>query len=267
VLETDDGIMFRVARTAEAGRAQAVQRSLLRALAPALPVRVPLPEWAVDPGSDGLPFGAIGYRKLPGASLARTPVGDLGLVAAAVGGFLRALHRFPVGEAVRLGAPFAPAMRAKVEALRASVLPALRPRLTGAELRTLERWADDVLADDAMDRFSPAVRHGDLWYEHLLVDGHPPRLVGVLDWEGVGIGDPATDLAVQLYLGEPFLAQALQSYVGSGAEGGAALTRRIRRHWQLREFGGVRWSLEQSDEAELEESLAKLRAGPILGDD
>ena len=51
-----------------------------------------------------------------------------------------------------------------------------------------------MLDDETVWRFAPCVTHGDLGPEHVLVSASGD-LSGVLDWEEVGIGDPAWDFA------------------------------------------------------------------------
>jgi aminoglycoside phosphotransferase (APT) family kinase protein len=226
-----------------------------------LTVAVPAPQWRVEPGGEALPFGAIGYRKLSGNPLSRDLLVDSNRIAGDVAEFLASLHRFPVPEAERVGVPRTGTWRETLAVLEAEVLPALRDLVTDDEFRLLERWAGEVADDRDLDQYRPALCHRDLWFENLLVDEDPLRLVGVLDWEAARIGDPAQDLDVHLYLGEAFASSVISAY-GSSEPG---FQRRVRRFWELREFAGLRWALEQQDTAELEDSLAKLRAGPILG--
>ena len=42
------------------------------------------------------------------------------------------------------------------------------------------------------------------------------------------------------------------------------MRRRVQWHWELREFGGIRGAVELDDREELEDSIRKLRAGPVL---
>jgi aminoglycoside phosphotransferase (APT) family kinase protein len=232
---------------------------LLRALGEVTTVAVPAPEWRAEPGEEAFPYGAIGYRKLPGTAL--TPGRESDRIAADVAGFLTSLHSFPVAEAERLGVPRARTWSETMAALEEGVLPALRGLVTDEEHRSLMRWAAEVADDRDLDEFRPVFCHRDLWFENLLVDGEPLRLVGVLDWEGARIGDAAQDLAVQFHLGEAFAESVITQYASSEP----GFRWRIGRFWELREFGGLQWALEQQDEAELADSLAKLRAGPILG--
>ena len=86
------------------------------------------------------------------------------------------------------------------------------------------------------------------------------ELTGVLDWEGLSLDDPAADFAAQAYFGVQFVEAVLEHY--PPVDG--AFRRRVELLAQRREFDGIRISLELGGEAELAESVAKLRAGPIL---
>jgi aminoglycoside phosphotransferase (APT) family kinase protein len=258
-LETAGGVIFRVARTADTATGHSREMQLLPALRQATTVAVPAPEWRVEPGHEQLPFGAIGYRRLPGTVL--SPGRQTDRIAADVGGFLASLHSFPVAEAERVGVPRERTWRERAAALQAEVLPALHALVTDEEHRLLERWTDEVAGDRELDEFGSALCHRDLWFENLLVDGEPLRVVGVLDWEAACIGDPAQDLATQFHLGEAFA----ESVIGAYCPPEPGFRRRVGRFWELRELGGLQWALDQKDDAELADSLAKLRAGPILG--
>jgi aminoglycoside phosphotransferase (APT) family kinase protein len=123
----------------------------------------------------------------------------------------------------------------------------------------LDAWWQEAVADAAMTPPAPVLRHGDVWYRNVLVAGNPPRVAAVLDWGGVAIGDPAEDLAPQFYLGCEF-AEAVLARYGSDE----AFHARVRRYRELREFAGMRWSVDHRDETELGESVDKLRRSPIF---
>jgi aminoglycoside phosphotransferase (APT) family kinase protein len=268
VVETPDGIIFRVARHARAAEGHSREVSLLPALRQRLGVAVPEPEWHLDPRPPGLPYGAIGYRKLPGQEPSRERMGpaDSARLAAEMAEVLVALHAFPLEEAKRLGLQEAdrdPDGR-QFEALCDEVMPVLRERLSPVEFETVICWTEDFRDDGAIDRFRPAVRHGDLWYGNLLVDEATGTLAAVLDWEEAAIGDIASDLARQLHFGEQFFDAVLDAYGARGGRLDAHARRRVERRWELLEFAGIRAALLLEDRAELEETVDKLRRGPIL---
>ena len=198
------------------------------------------------------------------------PGGNLASVASGIAAFLLALHRIPREEAGGLPVMRPEAHRRELAALRDEVLPALRGVLTEREYRTVTRWWEELLADQAMARYPLAICHGDLWYENILVEhvddpGADLRVIGVLDWENAVVSDPARDFATQLHLGAPFADRVIAAYRAAGGELDADFEHRLRRHWELREFDGIRFAVRQADASEFEDGVRKLRRGPILG--
>jgi len=248
VVETDDSTIFRIARHARATRGHGYEAKLLPQLQGRLPVAVPNPQWRIEPGGQ-FRFGALGHRKLPGLPLDPTDADDA--IAADAAHFLAALH----------GVRDVDARKAELQdfdELRRATSDALRRLLTSAEYARVEAWWDELERDEGLRAFEPRLRHGDFWYENMLVaDG---RLVGVVDWGTAAYGDAAEDLATLRLLGEDFLEETLARYPA----GDDAFRARIDRHWEAREFWGVVLSLELGDDEELSDSVRKLRAGPVL---
>ena len=143
-------------------------------------------------------------------------------------------------------------------------MPALAGALTRPEWRALDRWWDGFLRDEAAPGAPAVLRHGDFWYENLLVDPVAGRLSGVLDFEEAGVGDPAQDFATLLHLGPRFAGQVVAAYQAGGGDLGPEFPRRLARHWQAREFDGLYWAVLSAEPAEFAAAVRKLRAGPIL---
>lgn len=238
-VETADGVVFRIPRYHGTADGHATEYRVLPALAGRLPVAVPLPEWRIEPGHADFPYGAIGYRKLPGSH----PETGSDVLAAGLADFLSVLHSLDVDVP---------------DAMPLQGLPDLDGVLDPEEIDRVNRWWD--AARPELERFEPAVVHGDPWYGNLLVD-ESGELTGVLDWEGLALGDPAADFAALTYFGAEFVDAVLGQY-GQVDE---AFRRRVELLAQRRELGGIRISLELGDDAELADSVRKLRAGPILG--
>ena len=79
------------------------------------------------------------------------------------------------------------------------------------------------------------------------------------------MGDPARDFSTQLHLGVPFADRVIGAYRAAGGQLDAGFEHRLRRHWELREFDGIRFAARQADAAEFEDGVRKLRQGPFLG--
>jgi aminoglycoside phosphotransferase (APT) family kinase protein len=164
-----------------------------------------------DPQLVSLDPVCMGYRSLAGGPCDAR--GDRGVWPERLGRFLYDLHLVPP-ELVGMRATSAEAVRASQHEAWTRLRAAAEPYLAGDEER---RWVsgeiERVFDDDAAWRFAPCLTHGDLGPEHVLVtDGGD--LSGVLDWEEVGVGDPAIDFAWWLHAMPAVGERALAAYGG-----------------------------------------------------
>ena len=143
-------------------------------------------------------------------------------------------------------------------------MPLLQDILARPEVRQVSEWWDAFLKDERMEQYDPVVRHGDLWYEHVLVDDSEINVVGVLDFEDTAIGDPAVDFSTQLYLGRDFARLVLDAYRRLGGAVDRWTWHRMERLQVLRELRGLRSPMRLSDETDIEESIGKLRRTPLF---
>jgi aminoglycoside phosphotransferase (APT) family kinase protein len=160
----------------------AKERSWLPVLAPHLPVEVPLPLAAGEPG-EGYPWPWTVYTWLEGEN---PPIGG-GTVALAreLAAFIRALRRVDATSGPRTGrgGPLAPE--------NASVRKALEQLEDEVDVTAATEVWEEALAAPAWGG-PPLWLHGDLMASNLLLrDG---RLAAVIDFGTCGVGDPACDL-------------------------------------------------------------------------
>lgn len=177
VVVVDDAWVFRFARREGVLPALETEIALLPLVAPALPVEVPRFELV----SREPPF--VAYRLLEGEQLVdEDPEG--------VRAFLDALHALAVDPLPLERPDWVAAYRAQCAEFERTVLPLLPAHAQGV--------ARELLAQaETLTGFEPALVHGDLGPEHLLVrDG---RLAAVIDWGDARIGDPALDYAWLLH--------------------------------------------------------------------
>ena len=146
-----------------------------------------------------------------------------------------------------------------------AALVILRAALAHNEFTTVEHWYAERRADETLAQYQPALLHGDLWYENILVDDEAAHIVGVVDFENAGIGDPAEDLAPLRYLGDKFprLVSAEYLVMSDPTTPGEQLERRIQACWEAREFLSVGFAALY-DPAELPDAIEKLRSEPFL---
>jgi len=187
-----DGLLARLPRRALGAEIIKNEQRWLPGLAPRLPLPIPYPERTGVPAC-GYPYSWSVVPYLPGVPAAQAGFFDPAGAAAALGGFLGALHVPAPADAP--ANPF----RGVPLAERAGSFAANLALLTGqAGQDLLDRDAvllvwDAALAAPGYDG-PPLWLHGDLHPANILVnDG---QVSGVIDFGDITAGDPATDLSV-----------------------------------------------------------------------
>jgi aminoglycoside phosphotransferase (APT) family kinase protein len=158
----------------------------LPVLAPLLPIAIPLPLAKGTP-AEGYPWEWGVYPWLAGENPTVDGIADPDSLARDVAQFVDALHRVDLA-----GGP--PAVR--------GVPLAMRDDATRTAIAALEGMIDTVATTAAWEAAlrtpawsgPPVWVHGDLAPGNLLLEGG--KLTAVIDWSGVGVGEPACDLIV-----------------------------------------------------------------------
>jgi aminoglycoside phosphotransferase (APT) family kinase protein len=164
-------------------------------LAPHLPMDIPVPVGVGEPGF-GYPWRWAVSRWLDGEVATSEALGDSAETALALAEFLLALHRFTPARIPDLAELTKPPLPDRDTATRAAIA-GVDGVFDGAALTAV--W-DAALAAPGWDR-PPVWFHGDFHTGNLLtVRG---RLSAVIDFGGLGLGDPACDLTIAFTLMSP----------------------------------------------------------------
>ena len=187
-----DGLVARLPRRALGAQIIKNEQRWLPELAPRLPLPIPYPERIGVPGC-GYPYPWSVVPYLPGVPAARAGSVDPAAAAAAVGGFLGALHVPAPADApanpVR-GVPLAE--RAGSFAANLALIGGQAGWDHAGRDAVLRGW-EAALAAPGYDG-PPVWLHGDLHPANVLVnDG---QVSGVIDFGDITAGDPAGDLSV-----------------------------------------------------------------------
>jgi aminoglycoside phosphotransferase (APT) family kinase protein len=186
----DDKVVRMPLRPGDVTQIDKLARFLPR-LAPLLPLEISLPLAQGAPTAD-FPHPWSVYRWLDGGLATRASIADLGECAATLARFVAALQRIDAADGPRPG---------RHNFFRGIALSA-REEWTRRALGALRGRIDTEAASAAWEAAlavpvwhgAPVWIHGDIKSGNLLaVEG---RLRAVIDWGGLGVGDPAVDLLV-----------------------------------------------------------------------
>lgn len=231
-------------RTADAAESLMRQMDVLPELAVEVSAPVPMPELTSrDPA-------AMAYRRIEGLAAITTD----GVWPERLGRFLYDLHMVrPEYVGMRAGGPAAvrDVLGHELEELRDRVFPLLR----APERDALAERFLAFLEDGRHWGFSPCVTHNDLVAAHVLVSDEGD-LAGVIDWEEVGIGDPAADFAWILGAEPEVGERALAAYGGAPDDRFRA---RCGFYFTLMPWHDVAHGVESDDDELVERGLALLR--------
>jgi len=190
IFRLGDDKLVRLPRIHWATGQVAKERAWLPRLAPHLPLQLPVQLAVGEPGA-GYPYEWAVYRWLPGEQATSAPLADAPQAARDLAQFIAALQGID-----RMGGPLATEhnLRGVPLALRDTATQAAITAMGGlglidAEL-AMQVWEAALQAPPWEDQ--PVWFHGDLLPGNILVvDG---QLSAVIDWSGLGMGDPACDL-------------------------------------------------------------------------
>ena len=167
-------------------------------------VQIPTNIQIIKPNKD-YPFGALKYKMIKGKTFRKEDIKLVNLddIARTLGDFLNELYDIKV--------PFD-----KTYSIISEI------DITGLSVTKLKDYLDSDTYKKVLDWYNAYKKylinfddyhfiHGDLWYENYILNDDN-KLIGIVDFEGSGMGDPAYDIASLYYLGNDFIDKVLYHY-------------------------------------------------------
>ena len=198
VLVVNNVLIFRFARVKDAAATLRREISVLRHLQSRISLSIPDPQF-VGIDSDRIGEVFMGYPMIPGIPLWRENFRKITepeikqRMAVQLGVFLKELHQVPLqGIPISLENMDTPAYwldmyRRIEEKLYVHMRPDAR--------RSVSDHFEEYLAAPDRYHFQPVLKHGDFGTGNILYDQDRQSISGVIDFGGVGSGDPAGDFA------------------------------------------------------------------------
>ena len=209
----DDTWVFRFPRADQVGSQYSKEMQFLPRLAPRVAVAVPDIECVAEL-PDGRTF--MGHRAIHGAPLTRDGIDAMSpsardAIVVQLAGFLRSLHDFPIDKAREIGIHDNRG-RDEYAELGEKARHSVFPTLSGHDRAGCAMLFEMFLGDDGNFECEAVVTHGDLGGRHVLLD-ETPRVVGIIDYGCVGIGDATYDFFPGVFdFGEEFTRGVLAEY-------------------------------------------------------
>jgi macrolide phosphotransferase len=211
--ELDGQTIVRVPRHADVQAYLPVEYALLRRLHRSMPLRIPLPTILGLPGLK-LRYGFIGYRKIDGTSALQSPQRPGRVIARQLGRLLTCLHGISRETLTRIGVRTVPAEEALGQAVAQARtdMSYLAKRHISVPLGPCRQYLASLTRNPLAPGKRAVLTHGDLYPEHILLDGQGGRIAGVIDWADSALTDPSIDLAGAFYWGGAAFAQRVMDY-------------------------------------------------------
>ncbi|MCZ6598892.1 MAG: phosphotransferase [Planctomycetota bacterium] len=197
VFRVNGDFVFRFPRRTVAVELIRTEAALLPAVAPELPLAIPVPRFFGEP-EEPYPWPFLGYDFVPGrmASHAGLDAEARTRAAEPLGTFLAALHGFPAARARELGAPPDDFGRldlpTRIEHTEGRLATAVEQGLL-ADARPWRPVIEETPA--GWEPSGSTLVHGDLDSRHVLIDdADRPRRV--IDWGDIHLGDASIDLGL-----------------------------------------------------------------------
>jgi aminoglycoside 2''-phosphotransferase len=214
VLFVNESLVFRFPRTEVIASTFRAQVTALKSLASRLPLPIPTPLYqALDRSQCNQIF--FGYTRLTGVPMHHEILFALDAparnrIADQLAQFLKTLHNTPADHAgvslpvydTREG------WQTMLQDFRRHLFSHMRPDARDEVAHTFETALNDPHQFD----FTPALRHGDFGGSNILIDPINGNATGILDFDDLGMGDPAVDASAILYTGEAFFERMCGTY-------------------------------------------------------
>lgn len=210
----NDAWVFRFPRSDEVATNFATEIVLLHRLQSRLSLPIPNPIYHNLDAAFGPLF--MGYALLPGEPLSEETLAAidnesiLNQLATQIAGFVRDLHGIPLLE-LDLELPLQDGRHrwmVMLEAFRTHLFSYMRPDAQAEVNANFARF----LANPQNFAYQPVLCHGDLGGNNILYDRHTLSICGIIDFDSLGVDDPAVDAGALLGLGEEFFQRICRAY-------------------------------------------------------
>ena len=208
VLVINESLIFRFAKVHDAIRTLRREVTILGYLQERISLPIPNPTY-VNTGAEIIGEVFVGYPMIPGTPLWRKNFRKITnsdvrqRMAVQLAAFLKELHQVPISEI-----PLEFQIEDKPEdweKMYSQIQDKLFSYMRTDARQEISRHFENFFVNLNRYEFRPKLRHGDFGTGNILFDSNRQSIAGVIDFGGVGFGDPAGDFAgLFISFGEEF---------------------------------------------------------------
>lgn len=217
IVVVNDALIFRFAKVPESVETLTREIIILKSLQGQLSLAVPNPiYYTAEANTIGEAF--IGYPMIPGKPFlfhdfkAIANIKARERIANQLSRFLYELHHIAAHTVIPTKLSFCDTQdewKDMYERIQAQLFGYMRPDAC----RQVANQFEDFIENADLYKFEPAFRHGDFGAENIIYDPGRQSVVGILDFGGAGLGDPAIDFAgLFASYGEEFYKECCSCY-------------------------------------------------------
>lgn len=257
IVVVNDALIFRFAKVPESVETLRKEMIILRSLQGQISLAVPNPIF-YNAEANTLGEAFMGYSMIPGKPLlfqdfkAIANLKARERIANQLSRFLYELHTIAAHTVIPTELPFCDTQdewKALYERIQAQLFCYMRPDAC----RQVAEQLEDFIENADLYKFEPALRHGDFGAENIIYDPDGQLVVGILDFGGAGLGDPAVDFAgLFASYGAEFYKECCLFY----PEMEQALTR-VRFYCQTFALEEALFGIENGNQVAFENGIAK----------
>jgi aminoglycoside phosphotransferase (APT) family kinase protein len=247
VVKTNSDIVFKIGKNSYSQNSYKTEFNLLKIFKPYFQdIAIPNP---IHYKSSTLefPFGIIGYKNINGKPLSQSDItlsSEDNYVSQFVN-ILNTLHSIPLTAEIRkLNLSRYPPSKKKLQELWRLINPVMKKEFTNTEFKKCVFWWKNLLKYASFNLRASNIVHLDLWYENILINDDN-KIVGILDFSNVSLGDPIGDFVPFSYISDEFMIKIIKKLqLNNNRYVKPYLNERIFFYKGLRELYGLEYGIK-----------------------
>jgi thiamine kinase-like enzyme len=213
VIKTNSNIVFKLAKNSRTQRSYYLEYNLLKKINQYFKeISIPYPIYYKHSMTE-FPYGIIGYKEITGKILSPFDITykSESKYISQFANIINTIHSIPLtAEIYELNLPRYPPSKNKLQTFWQTIKPFLKEKFSVHEYNIILDWWKTFKENINMKKNKSVILHLDLWYENIVINYEEEKIVGILDFGNISLGDPIADLVPLSYISKDFMIKVLK---------------------------------------------------------